>query len=361
MKAIRYYGPGDIRLDDIPEPTVGPKQVKIKVAWNGICGSDIYSYYSIIPGLSPTITAPHPTTKETLPITMGHEFSGTIVDIGSEVDRSKLVVGQHVTIEPSWSCLKETCVQCTTLETQNLCPKLALLGVSGGCGGLAEYAVVDEHQAHVLPEGVSLEMGAMMEPLAVAWHAVKKANVKAGCSALILGAGPVGIMILKILKVNGAGWVGISGRAEKRCELAQLHGASSAFNVAHSGVDVVQETMQGTEGRGVDVVFDCGGSQDTINAALASVRPGGLIMNVAVWKDIPAIDMNLMMYKEVVLAHSFVYAGDHEQLLQTVAQGKFADLTSLITRRIPMEDLVDRGIMALIHEKHEHVKILVHP
>ncbi|TFK82887.1 alcohol dehydrogenase GroES domain protein [Polyporus arcularius HHB13444] len=361
MRAIRYYGPGDIRLDNIPEPVVGPKQVKIKVAWNGICGSDIHSYYAIIPGLSPTATEAHPVTKETLPITMGHEFAGTIVDIGPDVDRTKFDVGQHVAIEPSVTCMEESCLQCTTIGTRNLCSKLAIIGVSGGCGGLAEFAVVDDHLAHVLPPGIPLDMGAMMEPLAVAWHAVKKANVKAGCTALILGAGPVGLMILKILRVNGAGWIGVSGRAQKRCEFALLHGASSTFNIAHSGVDVVAETVRETKGRGVDIVFDCGGSQATIDTALASVRPGGMVMNVAMWKDKPTIDMNLMICKEIVLAQSFVYAGDHEELLQAISQGKFSDLTSLITRRIPLEDLVDKGIMALIHERHEHVKILVHP
>ncbi|KAI0704214.1 alcohol dehydrogenase GroES domain protein [Cerioporus squamosus] len=373
MRAIRYYGPGDIRLEIYRNLSRYGCTCCICL----VCGSDIYSYHAMMPGLAPSATEAHPITKETLPITMGHDpgptltlsrFAGTIVDIGSEVDRTKFDIGQHVTIEPTLTCMEEICSQCTTLGSRNLCPKLAILGVSGGCGGLAEFAVVDQHLAHVLPEDVpcrsrNLEMGAMMEPLAVAWHAVKKANLKAGCSALILGAGPFarGQRLTRRYRVNGAGWVGISGRAQKRCEVALLHGASSAFDLTQSGVDVVQETIRETKTRGVDVVFDCGGSQETIDTALASVRPGGMIMNVAMWKNKATVDMNLMISKEVVLAQSFVYARDHEELLQVVAKGKFADLTSLITRRIPLEDLVDKGIMALIHEKHEHVKILVHP
>ena len=110
-----------------------------------------------------------------------------------------------------------------------------------------------------------------------------------------------GLLSTHQCRVKGARWVGISGRAQKRCELALLHGATSSFNVADVGVDVAREIIQKTGGRGVDLVFDCGGSQDTIDTALASVRSGGTIVNVAVWKDTPTIDMNRMMYKEVVL------------------------------------------------------------
>ncbi|KAI0767651.1 L-threonine 3-dehydrogenase [Fomes fomentarius] len=353
MRAARYYGPGDIRIDEIPEPFPGPDQVKIKVAWCGICGSDVHQYFEIMPIVSPTATEPHRVTKETLPVVMGHEFSGTIVELGPEVDKTRFAVGQRVTIEPLIACMQPSCWA--------FFPYMLAQGVSGWSGGLAEYAVVTQHRVHVLPENTSLEIGALMEPMAVAWHTVKKAKVKPSDRVLILGAGPIGIFTLKVAKVFGASWVGVAGRSYRRCELARTYGASEVFDVGNSTVDVVQETIRATDGRGADIVFDCAGTQVTLDTALYAVRPGGTIMNVAAWKGNPNIDLNLMLMREITLDNSIGYAGDHPDLLQAVARGELADVGSLISGRIPLEDLVDKGIKALIHAKHDHVKILVHP
>ncbi|KAM5546077.1 hypothetical protein V8D89_000203 [Ganoderma adspersum] len=361
MRAIRYYGPGDIRLEEVPEPAVGPGQVKVKVAWCGICGSDLHLYHGAMQDATPTATEPHPVTGETLPIGMGHEFSGTIVELGPDVDATRLSVGHNVTIEPVITCMQPTCIACSTYGSRNLCPRSAFIGVSGRGGGLSEYVVVDQMLAHVLPPGTSLEVGALMEPLAVGWHAVKKANFKAGDSALTVGAGPVGILLLEVLRVFNPGWVGVSGRSKKRCELAEQHGASAVFNVAIAGVDVVAETLQATDQRGVDVVFDCGGTQATIDTATHAVRRGGTIVNLAVWSDKPVVDMTTLLFKEVVLANSMIYANDHPEMLDALGQGRFGDLSSLITRRVPLEEFMEKGIKALIYEKDQHVKILLHP
>ncbi|PIL28856.1 hypothetical protein GSI_08902 [Ganoderma sinense ZZ0214-1] len=361
MRAIQYYGPGDIRLEEIPEPIVGPGQVKIKVAWCGICGSDLHLYHGVMQGATPSATEPHPVTNETLPIGLGHEFSGTIVELGPGVDTTRLSVGDNVTIEPVITCMQPTCPACSTHGTRNLCARSAFIGVSGRGGGLSEYVVVDQMLAHVLPPGISLEVGAMMEPLAVGWHAVKKANFKAGERALILGAGPVAILLLEVLRVFKPGWVGVSGRSKKRCQLAEQHGASAVFNVATAGVDVVSETLKATDQLGADVVFDCGGNQATMDTATAAVRRGGTIMNLAVWSTKPVVDMTTLFFKEVALANSVIYADDHPEMLEALGQGRFGDLSSLITRRIPLEDFVEKGIKALINEKDQHVKILLHP
>ncbi|TBU47177.1 alcohol dehydrogenase GroES domain protein [Dichomitus squalens] len=355
---MRYYGPGDIRLDNIPEPVVGLGQVKIKVSCTTICGSDLHLYHEKV--LDTALNA----TESQPPVVMGHEFSGTIVELGPAVNASRLSVGQDVTVEPTITCMQPTCLDCSSPKTRNWCSQIKFIGVSGGGGGLSEYIVVDQMLVHPLPPAVSrehLEVGAMMEPLAVAWHAVKKANVSAGCSALILGAGPVGILLLKVLRAFGAGWVGVSGRSAKRCAFAQEHGASAVFDVASIGVDVLSETLLATHQRGVDVVFDCAGSQATMDTAIGAIRRGGIIVNLALWSTKPTIDMNILLIKEVVIANSMCYADDHPEMLEALAQGRFPDLQTLITRRIDFEDLVELGIMALVHEKHDHVKILVHP
>ncbi|KAI0634574.1 L-threonine 3-dehydrogenase [Trametes polyzona] len=360
MKAILYHGQKDVRLEEIPVPSVGPTQVKVKIAWCGICGSDLH-VYEHSPTTPPTATEPHPVTGEKLPVGLGHEFSGTIVELGAAVDQSKYAVGQNVAVEPLKPCYKPDCVACCSPKTRNLCPHLALVGFSGGGGGLAEYIVVDHRMAHVLPPHVSLEVGALIEPLAVAWRAIKKAKVKTGDNVLILGAGPIGIFVLKVAQHFGASWVGISGRGSKRCALARNYGASAVYDVSTAETDVVAETLKATNGRGADVVVDCAGVQSTLDIALKATRPGGTIMNVAGWTKSPTIDLNLMLFKELVLDNSLAYSGEHPEVIQAVAEGKFKDLESLVTRRVALEDFVDKGLGALLHEKDKHVKVLIHP
>ncbi|KAI8988990.1 alcohol dehydrogenase GroES domain protein [Trametes punicea] len=355
MTAVRYYGPGDVRVDEIPESTPGEAQVKIKV----LCGSDLHSWHAILP-VSPTSTKSHPVTKETLPVTMGHEFSGTIVDVGAGVDASRLKVGDHVVVEPLLSCMQPTCPFCSA-GARNLCRNATFIGIAGCGGGMSEFVCVDQTLVHVLPPGVPLDVGALMEPLAVAWHAVKRSNLKAGDSVLILGAGPIGLLTLRAAQVFGAGWIGVSEPASKRRELALQHGATVVFDPASPTVDIVADTVQVTGGRGADVLFDCAGLQQTLDVAFLAVKPRGYIVNVAVWEDRPTLDITSLTYKEVVLTSILAYDRVHAELLQAVAEGKFVGLESLITRRTTFEDVVDKGIKALIHEKDDHVKILVSP
>ncbi|KAI0634581.1 L-threonine 3-dehydrogenase [Trametes polyzona] len=350
MKAILYYGANNVRLEDIPEPVAGRTQVKVKVAWCGICGTDLH-YYKHDPAMPPTATEPHAVTGEKLPVVLGHEFSGTIVELGSAVDKSKYAVGQNVAVEPLNCCNQPDCVGCSSSDTRNLCPRIAVVGFSGGGGGLSEYVVVDQKMTHILPPNVSLEVGALVEPLAVAWRSVKKAKVKAGDTVLILGAGPIGIFVLKCAQLFGAAWVGVSGRGSKRCALARTYGASAVYDVSTAGTDVVAETLKATNGRGADVVVDCAGVQSSLDVALKAARPGGRIMNVAAWTESPTIDLNLMLFKELVLDNSLTYSAEHPEVIQAIADGKFKDLESLITRRTSLENFVEKGLGALLHEK----------
>ncbi|KAH9903230.1 L-threonine 3-dehydrogenase [Cubamyces lactineus] len=345
MRAIRYYGPEDVRLDEVPEPAVGPTQIKIKV----ICGTDLHTFHGEVPAYVPTATKPHPITGETLPVILGHEFSGTIVELGNQVDQSRFSVGQNVTVLPD-------CPGCSDPATRPQCPDLWVLGLCGGGGGLSEYIAVDQRLAHVLPPNVSLELGALVEPLAGAWRAAKRANVKPGNKVLIQGAGPVRVYLnlSRVTTLFGASWVAISGRREKRCEIASQQGASVVYDLAApGGVDVAAEVIKAT-GRGVDVVIDCAGTQASMDTSLQAVRPGGIIMNVASWSVIPTIDMNLMIGKEAILANSIAYSNDHPDILQAMAEGKLGDLRSLITARVPLEDFVEKGVKALANEKDKH-------
>ncbi|KAI0761328.1 L-threonine 3-dehydrogenase [Trametes elegans] len=362
MKAIRHYGPGDFHLEDIPEPSIGRTQVKVKNAWCGICGTDLHTYHGSAFESPPTLTVPHPLTNETLPVVVGHEFSGTIVELGPDVDTNKYHVGQHVAVEPFLTCKKPDCFPCALPETRNLCPRFGCLGVSGGGGGLSEYVAVDQELAHILPDHIPLEVGALVEPLAVVWRALKKANVKQSDRVLILGAGPIGIFAIRVAKAFGASWVGVSGRGTKRCELALQHGASVVYNLSGGDADVVGGVTEATNGRGADATIDCAGTQDTIDTALKATRPGGTIVNVASWQKVPSVDMNVMLTKELTLTNSFVYAAsDFPDVIKALADGRIGDLEDVITLRVSLDEFVEKGLGALLHEKDQHVKVLAHP
>ncbi|KAI0672172.1 alcohol dehydrogenase GroES domain protein [Trametes maxima] len=317
----------------------------------GICGTDLSIYYGT---LSETFTSQH------LPRGIGHEFSGTIIALGPKVDAIKYAVGQNVAIEPIIACRQSDCTACSSPTTRNICPRKNCFGLSSPSGGLSEYVVVDPELAHILPSNVPLEIGALMEPLAVSWRAIKKSQVKPGDSVLILGAGPIGIFALEVAKVFGASWVAISGRGTKRCDLARQRGASAVYNISLiSDEDIIAETLKATGGRGVDVVVDCAGRQNTLDMSLKATRLGGTIMNAACWEESPAIDMNVMLAKEIVLKNSFGYAGDHPEVIEAVAQGRFVNLEGLVTLRVPLDDFVGKGLRALTHEKDKHMKVLI--
>jgi threonine dehydrogenase-like Zn-dependent dehydrogenase len=361
MKAARYYGPGNVQLDQVPEPEAKEGQVKIKIAWNGICGSDLHAYLAPVPYF-PTESVPNPLTGETLPVTLGHEVSGTIASLGTGVDENKWKVGQNVIIQPIISCLKESC-DCCASGAWSVCPVATSIGIGGRGGGLSEYIALDTRYVHILPEGISLDVGATLEPLAVAWYGVKKSGFKSGQTALIVGAGPIGLFLLKVLRsVDPSTTIIVSEPALARRQFALDHGATIVINPSGSEpATVIEAVMKATNGIGVDIAFDAAGSQVGLDSALPSIRPRGMYLNIAVFDGSPQINMNLIVMREITLAGTAAYNGIHPEMLEAVAAGKFKGIDKLITRKIAIEDLVEKGIMALLHEKDKHVKILVHP
>ncbi|KAF9460064.1 alcohol dehydrogenase GroES domain protein [Collybia nuda] len=359
MKAARYYGPGDVRVEQIPEPEPKRGQVKIKIAWNGICGTDLHAY--LAPFIKfPTNTVPNEITGETLPVTLGHEFSGIIVGLGEGVDSEKHSIGQAVCVEPIFSCMKiNTCAACRA-GTRNLCNDVNVIGIGGFGGGLAEYIAVDENFVHTLPDNVSLEVGACIEPLAVAWYAVKRSSFKSGDKVLICGAGPIGIFLLKVLRsLDPTAVIVTCEPTVLRRSVSLEHGATIAVDPAST--DVVSAVHAVTEGQGVDIAFDAAGVQESMNACLHSVKARGLIVNVASWEQIPKVDTNLMLLREITITASNTYTGIHPELLQAVGSGKLSGIESLVTSKVSLEDVVDKGIKSLLTEKDKNVKILIHP
>ena len=218
MKAARFYGPKDIRIDQMPEPELTAGTVAIDVAWCGICGTDLHEYLEgpiFIPGPG----HPHALTHEEQPVTMGHEFSGTITALGAGV--TDLSVGENVVVEPYFVCGE--CAQCKAGRYQ-LCAKMGFIGLAGGGGGLSEKIVVARRWVHPIGD-IPLDQAALIEPLSVGHHAFIRSDAQAGDVALVTGAGPIGLLLAAVLKAQGLTVI-ISEVAEARKDKARATGVA---------------------------------------------------------------------------------------------------------------------------------------
>ncbi|WP_200809005.1 2,3-butanediol dehydrogenase [Demequina sp. NBRC 110051] len=272
MKAVVLHGREDLRVDDIPVPTPGPGQVLLRNGYAGICGSDLHAVWAP-EALGLSHDTPHPVTGATLPQVLGHEFSGTVAALGEGVD--SVQVGDDCAVFGQYSCGE--CVACRA-ERPNACPFISFHGIASDGGGMAEYTVVDAHRLHVLPEGIDLKMGALVEPMTVAWHAVSRAEYPENASALIVGAGPIGIGLYFALKARGVTRVLVSEPSVERRELIASFGATVVDPINDSLAGAVQLL---TDGEGVSVAFDAAGVGPAIEGAIASLAPTGRLVVVA--------------------------------------------------------------------------------
>ena len=352
MRALRFHGREDLRVDRVDRPRPRPGQVLVEVEWCGICGTDLHEYLAgpiYIPGPD----RPHPLTGEVPPVVMGHEFAGTVVEVAEGVDDVSL--GDIVAVEPLLRC--DECAQCRAGH-YNICERGGVHGLAGRGGGLAEYCAVDRRNAHVLPPGMPAEVGALVEPLAVAWHAMSRSGFLPGQTALVLGAGPIGLALVLCLKAAGACWIGVSEPAVARRAMATFFGADEVFDPRSD--DVVQCARAAVEGVGPHVSFDASGLPSTLGSALAAVRPTGTAFNVAIWEENATVDMALLLGGERTLRSGLCYAGDYPAVIAALADGRI-DPAAMITARIELADVVKLGFDELVHNKDRHIKILVRP
>ena len=351
MKAARYHGRGDIRVEDLPEPHAGPGQVQVAVEWCGICGTDLHEYLDG-PIFAPTPQAPHPLTGGAVPITLGHEFAGVVSEIGDGV--TGLSEGDRVVVEPYDVC--GTCVACRS-GRYNVCRSLGFIGLDGDQGGFAERAVVDRRWVHPIGD-LTTEQGALVEPLAVGYHATKLSGLEAGQTAVVFGAGPIGLVTAAALRAVGAGQVVVVEPADARKTKAPGAGADVVLDPTEE--DVPERVRELTGGAGADVTFECAGLDPVLAQAVASTRPGGTCVNVSIWGHPATFDVNSLVLSEIRLIGSLAYAGRHPEVIDLVRDG-VVDVEQFITGRIALDDIVDQGFRELIDHKETNVKILVHP
>lgn len=299
---------------------------------------------------------------------MGHEFSGTIIEVGSRVTDFK--VGQEVCVNPSLDDRHYASPNCSRCDEgrPNLCKRWATYGLNAVGGGFSDEIVVKHFNCLALPEGVSLKVGALAEPLAVAWHSIRISGFKKGQNALILGAGPIGLAILLLLRVWDAGKIVVTEVTEQRSRQAQAFGADMVVNPLEKNIsggadvqDPVLEAIHSFAADGVDVTFDATGLQSTLDTGLAAVRPGGVFFNVAIHEKPLLLNLNDVAILEKKILGGICYTReDFEHVLKAMALGKIP-FEDMITAIVPLSDAVSGGFMELMNNKAKHVKILIQP
>ena len=349
MKAARFHGQKDIRIEDIPEPEVRPGTVKLKVAWCGICGTDLHEYlegpiFISAPG------HPHPLSHENAPVTMGHEFSGTVEEVGEGV--TDVEVGENVVVEPYFVC--NECAPCKT-GNYHLCTQMGFIGLAGGGGGLSEKVVVDRRWVHKIGN-IPLDEAALIEPLSVAHHAVVRSGARSGDIAIVGGAGPIGLLVAAVLKGLGATTI-VTELSGARKEKALSSGVAD-YVIDPSSEDVKARVLEISDGIGADIGFECAGVNAVLDTMLDTVRPAGVVVNVSIWGKPATIDMQKLVLKEIDLRGTIAYVRDHEAVIKMVQDG-VVDLAPFITGRIQLEELISEGFTTLIEHNDTAVKILV--
>ena len=316
MKQVELYAPESIRLIETPRPSPGLDELLIAVATVGVCGSDLHAYH----GRHPFIQ---------LPVVPGHEFAGTVVEVGSDID--DFVPGQRVTVEPSLVC--GHCYNCTQ-GRYNICEQLEVIGCQT-TGAMAEYVAVPAAKTILLPDDVTWDQAALAEPLAVGVHAVRVAQISPGANILILGAGTIGLMTMQAAKAMGAGRVMVTDLRQDRLNLALALGADEAIDPTTTDLAVRLEESLGP--RRADVIIECVGVAATARDAIRVARKGTRIVLAGVFEEEVSVNLGLVQDRELELVGTLMYADDDfGTALELLRDGR-AVAEPFITHRFSLE------------------------
>jgi len=322
MKAGIYYGPQDIRLEEIDVPTVGPEQVLVDTKASGICGSDLHVYYG---------EWEQPKAK----VATGHELSGVVVEVGEDV--SGVTIGDRVCVECFYHC--GYCTYCKT-GLYNLCDNIRYQSRVGH-GGFAEYSLLPATALFKLPDSLSFEEGALVEPLAVSYRAVSRTQAGRGDRVAVLGAGTIGLFCVAVAKAAGIREVIVSAKYEHQAKLAERLGGDHVIRITSQ--DVRGEARAVSGGSGVDAVVDTLASAKTFDDALAIVRKAGTVCLVGGYTGPLNVQLRPIVDKELRMVGSncYGYTGlktDFEASIELIASRRI-DVASIVTHRFPLEEI----------------------
>ncbi|MGD8291601.1 MAG: 2,3-butanediol dehydrogenase [Desulfobacterales bacterium] len=347
MKAAVWYGRKDVRVVDVPDsPSPGPGEVKIKVAWVGVCGTDLHEY-AAGPIFMPI--EPHPLTGKSAPLIAGHEFSGVIEEVGPDIDQ--FTPGDRVTADSATWCGE--CWACQRHE-YSLCEKVAFLGL-GRDGVFAQYITLPVAGVYHIPPELSLENASFCEPTAVALHALRRGRMMPGDNVLVIGAGNQGLLTWQILKHSGAHQVFVAARKGVRADLARQFGAEV---LDPTEIDVVAEIKDRTNGVGVDLAVETAAQPETVTMALEATRKLGRVVEVGIFEKPATFELNDLVFQERELIGIINNSGEFPQAIQMMADGR-VDPGPMISSRISLENVVEKGFEECIRNKRANVKVIV--
>jgi threonine dehydrogenase-like Zn-dependent dehydrogenase len=309
MKAVTYIKPNVVEVIDTGIPELSDGEALIKVHWAGICGTDV----SIAAGK-------HPRAKG--PLVLGHEFAGEIVKIKSTKTEANLKPGDKVTVYPLLSCGK--CWACRN-GNSHVCKNLRMIGIDRN-GGMAEYAKISLNLIVRLPESITYEQGALIEPLAVGVHAVTMATAERSETCVVMGAGPIGMLVGLCLKSIPVQKIIVTDINSERLRIAERLGFE-IYNVQNC--NLAEKILETTNGEGADALFECAGSESSAIQMCELVRPRGKILMVAVHKEPHKVNLRAINFNEITMSGVRVYTRqDYAQAIRMVEELPVHELVS---------------------------------
>ena len=312
MRASVLQKQKEVTLDLLPVPVPDRDQVLVKVAAVGVCGSDVHYYEH---GRIGDYVVDHP-------LVLGHELSGRIVGVGADVDRAR--IGGRVAVEPQRPC--RVCLQCTS-GRYNLCPKMEFYATPPIDGAFTEYVTIQSDFAHDIPDTVSDEAAALIEPLSVGLWACERAQIRPGSRILIAGAGPIGLIAIQAARAFGATEIHVSDLSDERLAFAKQHGATHTVNPASGSL----------AGLAVDAFIDASGAPQAVRSGVLAVGPAGRVILVGLGSDDVELPVAHIQNNEIWLSGVFRYTNTWPLGISLVASGA-VDLDVLVTGRFGLAD-----------------------
>jgi L-iditol 2-dehydrogenase len=342
MKALVKYasGNGNLMVMDVDEPQCGSKQVKVEIAYCGVCGTDLHVM--------------HDTFRNYPPVILGHEFSGTVVEVGNEVET--VSVGDRIT---GLGATAVTCGECEYCRQGYFifCSRRRGMG-HGVNGAFTRYVLLRPDQVYKIPPDFSLEEAAMSEPFAAAVQAVTEiTTVRLGDTALVSGPGPIGLLCLKLLVANGIKTI-VAGapKDDERLAYAMQYGAHAVINVGNE--DLQTAVKEYTGGRGVDVAFECAGVASSVRGCINALRPMGQHTQVAICGRDIEFPIDQIFYKQLKMAGSITYtANTWRRMMEIYATGKI-QFDDMISAKLPISDWERAFELCMTKQA---VKVLMYP
>lgn len=339
MKAAVYYNNNDIRIEEMPVPEIGPGEILVRIESSGICGSDVMEWYRL----------------KKAPLVLGHEIAGTVERVGAEVDRfspgDRVSVAHHVPCEECRYCLKEKYSLCDTLRTTNFDP-----------GGFAEFVRVPdinvEKGTFIIPDGLSFDAAAFIEPLACVVRGMGVARFTKGDSVLVLGSGISGLLFIKLLKAKGAGRIVATDIDPARLEAAKRMGADEVLDATEAVPERLKEL---NDGRLFDLAVTCAGVEPVVLQALRSVDRGGTILLFAPLA--PGVEITMPFFDvwrdQITIVSTYAGPpGDSREAMDLLASGEI-EVEDMITHRLPLDRTAEG--FRLVAEGSESIKVMIKP